>query len=119
MIVHLVEKHGNTFLEGLATDCFLEREQHAVALVAACGEHSVHRVLLYAANFAESFFDLKSGLAGAILQKFANYHLKVALVIPSDFIQGKFKEFILETNRGNHFRAFHHKNDAEVWLTCD
>jgi hypothetical protein len=119
MRVHLVEKHGRKYLEGIATDRFIEREEHAVALVGVCGEHSVERVLLYAENFSESFFDLKSGLAGAILQKFANYHMKVAVVIPSDLIQGRFKEFILETNRGNQFRAFQEKTGAEIWLTSD
>jgi len=103
----------------MTTDRFIEREEHAVALVGVCGEYSVERILLYAANFSENFFDLKSGLAGAILQKFANYHLKVAVVIPSELIQGRFKEYILEANRGNQFRAFQDKNDAEAWLTSD
>ena len=119
MRMHLVEKHGRRYLEGAATDRFIEQEENAVALVGVCAEHSVERLLLYAANFSESFFDLKSGLAGAILQKFVNYHVKVALVIPSDLVQGRFKEYILEANRGNQFRAFQEKNDAEIWLTSD
>jgi len=117
--MHLVEKHGRRYLEGAATDRFIEREENAVALVGLCGEHSVERLLLYAANFSESFFDLKSGLAGAVLQKFVNYHVKVALVIPSDLVQGRFREYILEANRGNQFRAFQEKDDAETWLTSD
>lgn len=97
----------------------IQQEEDAVALVAVCGEHSAERLLLYAGNLPESFFDLKSGVAGAILQKFTNYHLKVALVIPSDLVQGRFKEYILEANRGNQFRAFEEKNKAEIWLTGD
>jgi hypothetical protein len=119
MRVHLVEKHGCKYVEGTATDRFLQREEDAIALVGACGEHSAERLLLYAENLSESFFDLKTGLAGAILQKFVNYHMKVALVTPSDLVQGRFKEYILEANRGNHFRAFQEKKEAERWLTSD
>ena len=119
MTMHLVEKHGCKYIEGMATEQFIQREEDAVALVGVCGEYSAERLLLYAGNLSESFFDLKSGLAGAVLQKFVNYHLKVALVMPSDLVQGRFKEYILEANRGNQFRAFQDQNDAEIWLTND
>ncbi|MCX6143490.1 MAG: DUF4180 domain-containing protein [Ignavibacteriales bacterium] len=119
MRIHLVEKHGCRFIEGAATERFIEREKDAVALIGLCGEHSAERLLLYAGNLSESFFDLKSGLAGAVLQKFANYHVKVALVISADLVQGRFKEYVLEANRGNQFRAFQERNDAEIWLTSD
>ena len=119
MNVHLVEKHGCKYIEGVATEQFIQREEDAVALVGVCGEHSAERLLLYAGNLSEIFFDLKSGLAGAILQKFVNYRLKVALVISSDLVQGRFKEYILEANQGNQFRAFQERRDAEIWLTSD
>jgi PadR family transcriptional regulator AphA len=119
MKVHLVEKHGCKYVEGTGSDPFLQREEDAVALVGVCGEHSAERVLLYASNLSESFFDLKTGLAGAILQKFVNYHVKVALVTPLNLVQGRFREYILEANQGNHFRAFQEKNEAESWLTSD
>jgi hypothetical protein len=119
MNVRLVESQGCNYLEGATNEKFLHREADAIALVGLCGEHSVDRLLLYADNLSEHFFDLKSGLAGAILQKFVNYHVKVALVISPDLVQGKFKEFILEANRGNQFRAFQDKREAEIWLTSD
>ena len=119
MKVHLVEKQGCKYLEGMATEPFLQQESDATTLVGLCGEHSVERLLLYAGNLSESFFDLKSGLAGAILQKFANYHVRVALVISADRVQGRFKQYVLEANRGNQFRSFQERTDAELWLTSD
>jgi PadR family transcriptional regulator AphA len=119
MRLHLVEKHGCRFIEGSATERFIQREEDAVTLIGLCGERSAERLLLYAGNLSESFFDLKSGLAGAILQKFVNYHVKVALVISSELVQGRLKEYILEANRGNQFRAFQEKSAAEIWLTSD
>ena len=119
MRVHVVKRHGCTYIEGVATDQFIQREEDAVALVGTCGEHSADRLLLYAGNLSESFFDLTSGFAGTILQKFANYHLKIALVISSEIVQGKFKEYVVEANRGNQFHTFEEKDKAEVWLTSD
>jgi hypothetical protein len=117
--IHPIENHGCRYVEGSDSEQFLQREQDAVELVGLCGEYSVNRLLLYAANVPESFFDLKSGLAGAILQKFVNYNLKVALVVQADQFRGKFKEFVLEANRGRHFHAFSERNEAELWLTSD
>jgi PadR family transcriptional regulator AphA len=119
MRVHLVETNGIQYLEGDATERFLLREEDAVALVGLCGEYSTERLLLHAANLSEKFFDLKSGLAGAILQKFVNYHLKVALVLPPELVHGKFKEYIVEANRGTHFRTFQEKSKAVIWLTSN
>ncbi|HSO78409.1 MAG TPA: DUF4180 domain-containing protein [Bacteroidales bacterium] len=48
----------------------------------------------------EAFYDLKTGLAGDILQKFSNYRMKLA--ITGDFTKLRSKslrDFILESNR--------------------
>jgi PadR family transcriptional regulator AphA len=119
MKIQLFEKSEHKYIEAAPTELLLEREKDAVTLIGLCGEQSAERLLIYAGNLSESFFDLKSGLAGAILQKFVNYHMKVALVIPSDFIQGRFRDFVLEANRGNQFRAFQEKDEAEAWLTSN
>ena len=53
-------------------------------------------------NLDESFFDLKTGLAGEILQKFSNYRFRVSIV--GDFSGYKSKalhDFIYECNKGN------------------
>ncbi|MCY9698286.1 DUF4180 domain-containing protein [Paenibacillus alginolyticus] len=49
----------------------------------------------------EDFFDLKTRLAGEILQKFINYHVKVAIVGDfSGFSSESLKDFIFECNKG-------------------
>ena len=119
MRIHCFEKSGHTYIEAAPTELLLQREKDAITLIGLCGEQSAERLLLYAGNLSESFFDLRSGLAGTILQKFANYRIRVALVIPSDLVQGKFKEYVVEANRGNQFHTFHNRIDAEDWLTTD
>ncbi len=42
--------------------------------------NQINRVLLYSENLTEQFFDLSPGEAGAILQTFRNYGVRVAVV---------------------------------------
>ncbi len=60
-------------------------------------------VVISERDIAPEFFDLRTGIAGEILQKFSNYQMKLAIV--GEF--GKFNSkalnaFIIECNRGNH-----------------
>jgi hypothetical protein len=77
--------------------------------------------LLYAENLTEHFFDLSSGEAGAILQKFRNYYIRVAVVLPEDKSQlsSKFREMAAEENRSNDIRFFENRDSAEAWLIPD
>ncbi|HDR7438233.1 TPA: DUF4180 domain-containing protein [Bacillus anthracis] len=51
---------------------------------------------------SESFFDLKTRLAGDILQKFINYKVKIAIIGDFSIYTSKsLKDFIYECNKGN------------------
>lgn len=66
---------------------------------------------------SEEFFNLRAGLAGIILQKFINYHVKAALIIEEEVkLNERFKEMILESNKGKDFRTFKNINDAKAWI---
>ncbi|CAI6087073.1 DUF4180 domain-containing protein [Cohnella sp. JJ-181] len=50
----------------------------------------------------ERFFDLKTGLAGEIVQKFVNYHVKFAIVGDfSGYESRSLRDFIYECNQGS------------------
>ena len=50
---------------------------------------------------AEDFFILSTGLAGEILQKFTNYHVKLAIYGDfSRYTSKPLRDFIYESNRG-------------------
>ena len=60
-------------------------------------------VLLPAGRLSASFFQLRTGLAGAIVQKFANYRMRLAIVgaiSPEDLESTALRAYILECNRG-------------------
>lgn len=114
----LKEVDGTTYLEGLSGHVLIADERDAVDLVGLCGERNTTRLMLYANNVAEHFFNLKTRLAGHVLQKFATYSIKAVLVLPPDAKQqqGRFHEMALEANRGRHFGVFYDRAQAEAWL---
>ena len=117
MYYNIVQKGGLNFVECLPGVQCLNSEQEALDLVATCGENETNRLLLHAENLSPDFFDLKSGLAGRILLKFSTYYLRVAAVLPTEVaMNGRFGEMVLETNRGNEFRVFQSREQAEDWL---
>lgn len=116
----------NTILHNLTDQSYLEcdpqggliaSESDALDLVAACGENGTRNLLIHAANLPEEFFDLRTGLAGAVLLKFSNYRIRAAVIVdPAKTSQGRFGEFAFETNRGNAFRIYPDRSSAEAWL---
>ncbi len=76
--------------------------QDAVDLLGEAGMEDCSRIIIHESNLHKDFFNLKSGLAGEILQKFSNYRCKLAII--GDFSKFKSKnlqDFIRESNRGN------------------
>jgi len=70
-------------------------------------------IMLYEKNISPLFFDLRSGLAGEILQKFSNYRFKLAII--GDFSSYKsqsLKNFIFESNKVGHICFVHSREQA-------
>lgn len=77
-------------------------EQSALDLIATVHyEHGSAKMVLRREDIAPEFFDLKTRLAGGILQKFVNYHASFAIVGDFENEQSKsLRDFIFESNRG-------------------
>ncbi|SKC83891.1 DUF4180 domain-containing protein [Ohtaekwangia koreensis] len=60
------------------------------------------KIVLYKENLHESFFDLKSGVAGELLQKIVNYSMSLGIVGDFSVYQSKsLRDFIYESNKSN------------------
>ena len=117
-IIKILKENDSIFAECDHTTKLVSSEQDAVDLIGFCGYHQTNNLLLYTDNVDESFFDLKSQLAGKVLQKCMNYYMRVAMVLSLDIKDNKrFSEMVLETNKGNHFRIFKTRDEAIDWLT--
>ena len=65
-------------------------------------ETKSRRIALNKEAIDPSFFDLKTQLAGEVLQKFANYRIKFAIIGDfSSYKSNALKDFIFESNKGN------------------
>ncbi len=118
MNYQLHQNGSSAYLEILPGAVQIASEQDALDWVATCGEQRVRRLLLYGTNLAPAFFDLKTGLAGAVLLKFSNYRLQVAAVLTPVQVgqEGRFSEFAAETRRNREFRIFCERDEAVQWL---
>jgi hypothetical protein len=95
----------------------MEHVDDVAMVIEACYGNDVDRVLLYAENLPEHFFDLSSGEAGAVLQKLRNYHIRLAVVrSPTLRLSRRCGELMAEEQRGPYFRLFDTRPDAETWL---
>ncbi|RPJ52836.1 MAG: DUF4180 domain-containing protein [Acidobacteria bacterium] len=76
-------------------------------------------LILTEKDVAPEFFDLRSGLAGELFQKFSNYRLRVAIVLPdADAYGPRFGELAYEHTTHNMIRFLRSKEEAEAWLSC-
>lgn len=113
----VIEKNQKKYIEFASGKTPLRSEQDAVEMISLCYEYDTWLFMIHDAILPDDFFKLKTGLAGHILQKFANYRVKVAVILSdAQRIQGKFKELVAETNKGNDFRVFNSTDEAENWL---
>jgi hypothetical protein len=85
-----------------SSDILITDVQSALDFIATVGfETGCYRIILNKSSICEDFFNLKTKLAGEILQKFVNYHVKIAIVGDfSAYTSKSLKDFIYESNKG-------------------
>ncbi len=88
--------------EVMAPEILINTPEEALQLIVDLYyQEGINKIIIHENNIIPAFFDLKTGIAGEILQKFSNY--KAQLVIIGDFTKypGKsLKDFIYESNKG-------------------
>lgn len=92
-------------------------EQDMLDIISECFSSRVNSVIIDGKSLIEDFYDLKTKLLGMSLQKFINYNIKVAFIIDNErVVSDRFKELVLEINKGGNFRVCSNVEDAESWL---
>ncbi len=115
--VHRLDVDELPVLELTGAGAVIGSERDALDLLALCREHQAQGILASTSLFHDDFFRLKSGIAGAILQKLAHYQVRLALVRqPEQKIKGKFLEFVNESNNGSYFAILDSRDEAIRWL---
>ena len=74
-------------------------------------------MIISADKISPRFFDLKTRLAGEILQRFSTFRMRLAIVGNfSTFTSESLKSFIYESNRGSLIHFSPTTNDALAWF---
>ncbi len=74
-------------------------------------------LLLSEAELSPEFFDLRSGIAGELFQKFTNYQIHLAVVVKSLEVYGeRFGELAFEHKNHKLIRFFDDVEAAKSWL---
>lgn len=75
--------------------------EEAVDILGNASYANCTKVIIHSGSFAPGFFDLRTGLAGEILQKFSNYRMRLAIVGDFSHLKSRnWRDFIRESNRG-------------------
>jgi len=117
MDVQIAERESFRYLELISSEPPLSTEEDALTLVSLCGENDTNLLMVHQKALSEDFFQLKTGVAGAMMQKFINYSIKVGVVVPDRReLNTRFQELVSEVNNGNQYRIFTSGAEAEIWF---
>lgn len=98
------ELHGTTVLELPAEGPKLTTDRDAVDLVGQAYSHNSQLVVIPKERLSADFFELKTRVAGEMLHRLLLYKIRVAILGDvSRHAEGSisFRDFVIESNRGN------------------
>jgi hypothetical protein len=103
---------GKEVVEVIADEVLIKNVQDALDLMANIGRD----LIMHKHNFDPHFFDLGTGLAGEILQKFTNYRVRLAIIGDFDRVSKNFQAFIDESNQHGQYLFVSSLNEAKkIW----
>jgi hypothetical protein len=91
------KRHGNGIVEFIDAAVLIKEANDVLDLIFM---ENCSTILVRKENITDDFFDLSTGVAGAILQKFSNYRKRMAIIGDFEGVESKsLKDFIYESNR--------------------
>lgn len=105
---------GNTKIaEVISDDIIIGSAQDGLDLLGNIYYQDFDKVIIHEKNITQEFFDLKTKMAGDILQKFSNYRVKLAIVGDFSKYESKsIKDFIFESNQTKHINFVENLDQA-------
>ena len=100
MKIEIHNINNRKIAELISDELLIKEIQDGLDLLANVYYQDMDRMIIHEKNIIPGFFDLKTGIAGEILQKFSTYKMKLAIV--GDFSKYESKslnDFILESNK--------------------
>ena len=118
MKIEIIEFRNIKIAEVVSDNILINETQDALDIMANCNYQDAGSIILYKHNLIPDFFDLKSGIAGEILQKFSNYRVRLAIIGDfSNYTSKSLRDFIYESNKAGRILFVSSKEDAINRLT--
>ncbi len=100
MKIQITKVNSINVAEIISEKIIITETQDALDLMAECQYQGSNTLILHQHQIVTSFFDLKTGLAGEILQKFSTYSFRLAIVGDfSKYTSKSLRDFIFESNK--------------------
>lgn len=101
MDLTLLEISGTTIAEVVAEGVVVATPQDGLDLIGNAWYLGAEHVLIAAEHLHPDFFDLRTGLAGEVLQKASNYRMRLTIIGDFEGVTSRsLQAFIAESNRG-------------------
>jgi len=108
---------GKWYMASRSTKCLIRSRQDILDLLAWGYQNETNLFLLKDTDLAPQFYDLRTGLAGEILQIVSNYRVRLAIVGTFAMVKSKrFGELMAESNKGLLVRCTQNQDEAISWL---
>ena len=96
----IIEVSGNKIVEFISDNILIENVQDVLDLLVNQECRGANMFIIHENNLPAAFFDLKTGMAGEILQKFTTYNIRAAIIGDfSKFSSKSLKALIIESNK--------------------
>ena len=100
MEIILTEINGIGIAEIISDSIEIRNTQDALDIMGNCFYQGAKAMILHEKNIVPAFYDLKTRIAGDILQKFSNYGVRLAIVGDfSKYDSKSLRDFIYESNK--------------------
>lgn len=117
MKIQVLDINDKKVAEIVSDEPILQSIDDGLDLLGNLYYQGIEQVVMYEKDITPAFFDLKTKIAGEILQKFVQY--RMPLIIVGDFSKYQSKsldEFILESNKGRHVSFVNSRSEAMALL---
>ena len=108
---HIIQ--GIKAAEIISDEIILKSTESGLQLLGDLYYQGFDRILIYDKNIIPDFFDLKTKIAGDILQKFAQYRMGITIIGDfSKYNSERLNEFIFESNKGKRINFIRNLTEA-------
>lgn len=113
MEIKYIPSRQGQIAEITGENVFIQNQDDALNLMMNCLYGGADKLILHQTNIIPDFFNLRTKLAGDILQKFSTYQVRLAIVGDFSIYNSKsLHDFIRESNRTKHINFVNTREEA-------